>query len=400
MSDNVNDNNVQKKTTEQSASQSVSPSAVPAGEQSVEQPASTEPAAAEPSDSAVKAESGTVPASSDASGSACSCGDDCECGDDCDCGTEQKHDEGCSCGCNDDKNDKKADGAVCSCGDKCECDTEQKHDDGSEKTAAKPLKPEYAKHDGDKPPVPGMDSDACGCHHHGKHDGKHDDSKHSRRSSLTFALSIAGVVLGGIALVVSCQTASDVANLKSDYQNDSVSSITVPYGNQYNRRDESASRLLDELLREYENNENSNNRDGSSSALGNGLSDNYAGFIGCNIQNSDAGILVVGITSGGPAEKAGLKTGDVIKSFDGTSYSDVDALVSAIRSSKPGDSKSLVVSRNGDDVNLTVTIGSTLDSSSASHDSDDSDESEDENSNSSSSSHVHGLDGGGATQSN
>lgn len=215
------------------------------------------------------------------------------------------------------------------------------------------------------------------------------------------------MVLGGIALVISCQTASDVANLKSDYQNDSVSSITVPYGNQYNRRDESASRLLDELLREYENNgnssSNSNSGNGSSSALGNGLSDNYAGFIGCNIQNSDAGILVVGVTSGGPAEKAGLKTGDVIKSFDGTSYSDVDALVSAIRASKPGDSKSLVVSRNGDDVNLMVTIGSTLDSSSDSLSSnDDADESENEShdSDSESSSHSHGLEGGGATQSN
>jgi putative serine protease PepD len=53
------------------------------------------------------------------------------------------------------------------------------------------------------------------------------------------------------------------------------------------------------------------------------------------------------VTPGGPADKAGIKPGDVITMFDGRPMSDSDALVVAIRSKAPGETVELTV-RSGD----------------------------------------------------
>jgi serine protease Do len=50
----------------------------------------------------------------------------------------------------------------------------------------------------------------------------------------------------------------------------------------------------------------------------------------------DNGAVITQITAGGPADKAGLKVGDVIVSFGGKQISGADDLVQAIRSSKIG----------------------------------------------------------------
>ncbi|GAA4608097.1 trypsin-like peptidase domain-containing protein [Actinoallomurus liliacearum] len=65
------------------------------------------------------------------------------------------------------------------------------------------------------------------------------------------------------------------------------------------------------------------------------------------------------ITPGGPAEKAGLKAGDVITSFGGKPIGGADELIVAIRSKSPGDTVPVVYTRAGQSrtVQLTLAAG-------------------------------------------
>jgi serine protease Do len=69
------------------------------------------------------------------------------------------------------------------------------------------------------------------------------------------------------------------------------------------------------------------------------------------------GVLVQEITPGGPAEKAGLKAGDIITAIDGRSIKDGDDLVNEIASRRPGSSVRLGYLREGKQTEATVTIG-------------------------------------------
>jgi serine protease Do len=69
------------------------------------------------------------------------------------------------------------------------------------------------------------------------------------------------------------------------------------------------------------------------------------------------GVLVQQIQPGGPAEKAGLKTGDIITSIDGHSIKDGDDLVNEIASRRPGSSIRLGYLRDGKPADATVAIG-------------------------------------------
>jgi serine protease Do len=69
------------------------------------------------------------------------------------------------------------------------------------------------------------------------------------------------------------------------------------------------------------------------------------------------GVLVQGITPGGPAEKAGVKAGDIITSIDGRSIKDGDDLVAEIASRRPGSNIRMGYLRDGKPADATVTIG-------------------------------------------
>jgi serine protease Do len=69
------------------------------------------------------------------------------------------------------------------------------------------------------------------------------------------------------------------------------------------------------------------------------------------------GVLVQLITPGGPAEKAGLKGGDVITHIDGRPVKDGDDLVNEIASRRPGSTIRLGYLRDGKPADTTVTIG-------------------------------------------
>jgi len=69
------------------------------------------------------------------------------------------------------------------------------------------------------------------------------------------------------------------------------------------------------------------------------------------------GVLVQRVHPGGPAEKAGIKVGDIIVSIDGRSIKDGDDLVSEIASRRPGSTVRLGYLRDGKQSDTTVTIG-------------------------------------------
>jgi len=70
----------------------------------------------------------------------------------------------------------------------------------------------------------------------------------------------------------------------------------------------------------------------------------------------DGGVTIASVTSNGPAEAAGLKTGDTIIAVDGTKIKDGNELVSYISSKKPGDKVKLTLIRGGKEQTSTVTI--------------------------------------------
>jgi serine protease Do len=69
------------------------------------------------------------------------------------------------------------------------------------------------------------------------------------------------------------------------------------------------------------------------------------------------GVLVQQVQPGGPADKAGMKPGDIITTIDGRSIKDGDDLVNDIASRRPGSSVRLGFLRDGKPADATVTVG-------------------------------------------
>ncbi|NQW31518.1 MAG: trypsin-like peptidase domain-containing protein [Actinomycetales bacterium] len=68
------------------------------------------------------------------------------------------------------------------------------------------------------------------------------------------------------------------------------------------------------------------------------------------------GGAVAQVTSGSPADAAGLQEGDVITKVDGNLISDSTALIVSIRANAPGDEIELTVLRNGDTLAVALTL--------------------------------------------
>ena len=90
----------------------------------------------------------------------------------------------------------------------------------------------------------------------------------------------------------------------------------------------------------------------------------YIGITGTNITEETApmyklpvGALVLEVTKGGPADKAGLEVGDVITQFNGQSIMDMDSLVEQVNKTKIGSTVDMYVIRDGNDgVELKIKI--------------------------------------------
>ncbi|HKS08144.1 MAG TPA: DegQ family serine endoprotease [Pyrinomonadaceae bacterium] len=92
------------------------------------------------------------------------------------------------------------------------------------------------------------------------------------------------------------------------------------------------------------------------------------GMLGVTIQSVDAdlasslnlpaarGAIVTSVTAGGPAERAGIKRGDVLTAVNNQPVIDTNSLRNQVASIKPGATATVTVVRNGRDQNLQVAL--------------------------------------------
>jgi serine protease Do len=70
-----------------------------------------------------------------------------------------------------------------------------------------------------------------------------------------------------------------------------------------------------------------------------------------------AGALIQDVTAGSPADKAGIKTGDVIRKINGQTVSDRDQLTAMVTNMDPGSVATLDILRDGHPMTIKVTLG-------------------------------------------
>ena len=70
-----------------------------------------------------------------------------------------------------------------------------------------------------------------------------------------------------------------------------------------------------------------------------------------------SGALVVGVTSGSPADSAGIKVGDVIVSVAGSPVTDTEQLVQDVQSRSPGEKVAVGFYRGSQRSTVTITLG-------------------------------------------
>lgn len=94
-------------------------------------------------------------------------------------------------------------------------------------------------------------------------------------------------------------------------------------------------------------------------SMGRGPSAAYLGatfpFGGLGFNNTR--VVIHQVVPGGPADEAGLQTGDVIKEFDGKKVTTVPTFLSGFSGYKPGEKKEVVFERDGDEKTVTVELG-------------------------------------------
>jgi S1-C subfamily serine protease len=69
------------------------------------------------------------------------------------------------------------------------------------------------------------------------------------------------------------------------------------------------------------------------------------------------GALIASVESGGPSDQAGMREGDVVVDADGTPIRNFDDLLTYIAYRQPGDQILLTIDRNGQQEQVTVTLG-------------------------------------------
>src|SRR6478609_5522383 len=89
------------------------------------------------------------------------------------------------------------------------------------------------------------------------------------------------------------------------------------------------------------------------------VTNSHRAYLGVQIGNTNgAGVLVLGVTKGGPADKAGLVANDLITSVNGTKTPTLDDLTSALSEIKPRRTVAVdVVTQSGAHKTLHLTVG-------------------------------------------
>jgi putative serine protease PepD len=80
-------------------------------------------------------------------------------------------------------------------------------------------------------------------------------------------------------------------------------------------------------------------------------------YLGVTLEDGDGGARVTEVRSGTPAERDGLRAGDLVTAADGEAVADAAGLRRAVAARQPGDRLHLTVERGGDSRTVTVTLG-------------------------------------------
>jgi C-terminal processing protease CtpA/Prc len=90
--------------------------------------------------------------------------------------------------------------------------------------------------------------------------------------------------------------------------------------------------------------------------LASGLAEQKTSYIGVQMAQNDEKVVHIQIAiAGGPAEKAGLKPGDVLVKINDIKPADIQAAVKVIQSLKPGKKVKFLIKREGKDKEIEVT---------------------------------------------
>jgi S1-C subfamily serine protease len=81
-------------------------------------------------------------------------------------------------------------------------------------------------------------------------------------------------------------------------------------------------------------------------------------YMGVQLRDGTAGPVMVAVTAGGPADKAGLVVGDIVLDIDGKVTPDSGTLIEAVAAHRPGDTVKLTVQhRAGTTSTVSLTLG-------------------------------------------
>jgi putative serine protease PepD len=80
-------------------------------------------------------------------------------------------------------------------------------------------------------------------------------------------------------------------------------------------------------------------------------------YIGVRLADGSGGALISDVVEGGPAEKAGLRKGDLVVQAGSYKVTNSNTFIAAVQTTKPGDQLALRVMRNESEEHLTVTVG-------------------------------------------
>ena len=81
-------------------------------------------------------------------------------------------------------------------------------------------------------------------------------------------------------------------------------------------------------------------------------------YLGIRVANaSSSGAQITSVVSGSPADKAGIKAGDVVTAIDGNAIASADDLTAQVGVHQPSDTITVTVTRNGSSKDIKVTLG-------------------------------------------
>jgi putative serine protease PepD len=80
-------------------------------------------------------------------------------------------------------------------------------------------------------------------------------------------------------------------------------------------------------------------------------------YLGVSVANGDGGALISDVVAGGPADKAGLRKGDLVVKIGDRTITDSAGLVGAVQAGKSGDQLKITIKRDGNEQQITATLG-------------------------------------------